>query len=76
MLRPALIGVVALGVAAALPGVAWAHGGGTYTAITVATPPVIDGNLSDPAWANAPSYPLTFGTIPANDGRDSSGRER
>ena len=65
MLRRALIGVVALGVAAALPGIAWAHGGGTYTANTVASPPVIDGNLNDPAWANAPSYPLTFGTIPA-----------
>ena len=59
------MGVGALVVAAALPGLAWAHGGGTYTAVTVASPPVIDGNLGDAVWANAPSYPLTFGSIPA-----------
>ncbi|HET7046621.1 MAG TPA: PxKF domain-containing protein [Gaiellaceae bacterium] len=49
----------------AVPGTAWAHGGGTYTAPEVATAPTLDGTLADAAWANAPSYPVTFGTVSA-----------
>src|SRR6266404_6032176 len=60
LLRPALIGVVALGVAAVLPGVAWAGNGGSYTARAVSTPPTVDGVITGPEWSSASTYPLSF----------------
>ena len=60
MLRRALIGVVALGVAAALPGVAWGGNGGSYSASLVSTPPTLDGTITGPEWSNATSYNITL----------------
>lgn len=52
-------------VGTAFPGVAWGHGGGSVSAVAVTTPPTLDGVLTDAAWANAPTYNVTFGTVPA-----------
>jgi hypothetical protein len=59
-LRRAMIGLVAVG-AFALPATAWAHGGGNYQSVSVATAPTVDGSLADAAWANAPAYSVDFG---------------
>ncbi|MFL5955433.1 MAG: PxKF domain-containing protein [Gaiellaceae bacterium] len=64
-LRRTVVCVAALLAAAALPGIAWAHGGATYTAIPVSAAPIVNGDLSDSAWTGAPSYNLTFDNIPA-----------
>ena len=64
MRRGVLSGIAVL-AALWLPGVAWGGTGPNYTAPGVVTGPTVDGVLSDPAWANAPSYNVLFGTIPA-----------
>jgi Tol biopolymer transport system component len=49
--------------AAAVPGVAQAHGGGNYLAGPATTAPTVDGTLSPGEWTGATSYNVVFGSL-------------
>ena len=57
-----LVTVVVIGVALGVPGVASAHGGGTYTGAASAAP-TVDGVVNTSEWAAATAYPLVFGSL-------------
>jgi len=54
-----------VGVLLAAPSMARAHGGGNFAAPATSTPPTIDGTIGAGEWADAASYTLTFGSLPA-----------
>ena len=63
-LRRSLIAAIGVLAAFAWPAAAWAGSGPAYTAAATSTAPTVDGHLDDGVWSSAPSYNLTFGSIP------------